>query len=528
MNLQSTILFIFLFLHHATSYKILVYSNLYGHSHIKVLNTVADTLTDAGHDVTLFRPIIESSQLNKSFVKTKKVIYVEPDEKVVEKMNQIDQFSGSLWTLDSTQPSAMIAKSNVLVEFFGTQCKKVLQQKEVLDQLKNENFDLAITEVVDGCAYAIFEYLQIRAHITVLSCVRFDHVSDILGQPIAPSYVPSTQSFFNDRMNMKERLLNLIQFYYGRYTFANILDQEYEMAKDILGIRRSWREVMPEASFVFSNHIPVLDFPAPTFDKIIPIGGFTVKTSEKVLKLDKKWNDILNIRKKNALISFGSNAKSKDMPEEYKKSFLRVFKSMRDVTFIWKYEDPSDNIIQNLNNVFISSWLPQNELLADPRVTLFLTHGGLASVMELALMGKPAVMVPIFADQGRNAQMLKRHGGAAVLQKTDLIDSDLIEKTLEDVLTNPDFSKNAEKLAEMLKNQPTNAKDVLVKHVEFAARFGKLPILDNYGRHQSFMVYYFLDIISLFLFILVVLVYLVIKLYKRVFMNDKSKKNKSE
>lgn len=37
---------------------------------------------------------------------------------------------------------------------------------------------------------AIFEYLKIRDHVTVLSCVRFDHVSDILGQPIAPSYVP--------------------------------------------------------------------------------------------------------------------------------------------------------------------------------------------------------------------------------------------------------------------------------------------------------------------------------------------------
>lgn len=66
---------------------------------------------------------------------------------------------------------------------------------------------------------------------------------------------------------------------------------------------------------------------------------------------------------------------------------------MPDTTFIWKYEDPNVNIAKNLDNVFISSWLPQNELLADSRVTVFVTHGGLASVMELALMGKPAIMV---------------------------------------------------------------------------------------------------------------------------------------
>ncbi|KAF1757205.1 hypothetical protein GCK72_013660 [Caenorhabditis remanei] len=405
---------------------------------------------------------------------------------------------------------------------------EVLQQRDVLEQLKNEDFDLAITEVVDGCAYAIFEHIQVRAHITVLSCSRFDHVSDVLGQPIAPSYVPSTQSFFNDKMNIKERFLNAVTFYFGRYTFANILDKEFEMAKEILGIKRSWRETMPESSFIFSNRIPVLDFPAPTFDKIIPIGGFTVKMNEKVLKLDDKWDEILNRRKKNVLISFGSNSKSKDMPEEYKQSFLRVFKSMPDTTFIWKYEDPSENIAQGFENVYISSWLPQNELLADSRVTLFLTHGGLASVMELALMGKPSVMVPIFADQGRNAQMLKRHGGAAVLQKTDLADSDLVRRTIQEVLNDPRFLKNAETLSEMLKNQPTNAKEVLVKHVEFAARFGKLPSLDNHGRHQSFVVYYFLDIISLLISVVVIIVYVVVKLFKRMFIRNKSQKSKSE
>lgn len=522
------LLLIFQLFSYVFPYKILVYSNLYGHSHIKVLNTVADILTDAGHDVTLFRPIIETSQLNKSSVKTKKIIYVEPDEEVVEKMNQIDKFSGSLWTLDSTQPSAMIAKSEALVGFFGTQCKKVLQQREILDQLKNENFDFAITEPVDGCAYAIFEYLKIRAHATVLSCNRFDHVSDVLGQPIAPSYVPGTQSFFNDQMTMKERLLNLVQFHYGRFTFANILDHEYEYAREILGIKRSWREVMPEASFIFSNHIPILAFPAPTFDKIIPIGGFTVKMNQKLLKLEKKFDDILNIRERNVLISFGSASKSKDMPGVYKQSLLRVFKSMPDTTFIWKYEDESENIAKDLSNVYTFSWLPQNELLADKRVNAFITHGGLASVMELALLGKPSVMVPIFADQGRNAQMLERHGGAAVLQKTDLADSDLVRRTLESVLTVPSYLENAERLALMLNNQPTNAKEVLVKHVEFAARFGKLPSLDNYGRHQSFIVYYFLDIISILVLVFVLAIYVIGKFIQFIFRCINKEKAKRE
>lgn len=66
--------------------------------------------------------------------------------------------------------------------------------------------------------------------------------------------------------------------------------------------------------------------------------------------------------------------------------------------------------------------------------------------------------------------MLKRHGGAAVLHKTDLANEEVIRKTLKDVLEDEKYRKSAERLAEMLNNQPTDPKETLVKHVEFAAR----------------------------------------------------------
>lgn len=118
-----------------------------------------------------------------------------------------------------------------------------------------------------------------------------------------------------------------------------------------------------------------------------------MKTEKKNLKLDEKWSKILGIRKNNVFISFGSNAKSVDMPDEFKNSLADVFKSMPDTTFIWKYENTSDPIVNHLDNVHLGDWLPQNELLADPRLSVFVTHGGLGSVTELAMMGTPAVMV---------------------------------------------------------------------------------------------------------------------------------------
>ncbi|CAP38959.1 Protein CBG22339, partial [Caenorhabditis briggsae] len=396
----------------------------------------------------------------------------------------------------------------------------------------------------------LFDAIKIRAHVAVLACSRLDHVSSAIGQPIAPSYVPGTQSTYGEKMTIGQKFMNILHFVMGDFLFGYIGDEDYKVAKELIPGVRSWREVLPEASYIFTNHIPLMDFPAPTFDKIIPIGGISVKTQRKSLQLPEKWDKVLGLRKKNVLISFGSNARSIDMPEEFKKSILKVAELLPEVTFIWKYENEKDTLADHLENVYLGDWLPQNELLGDPRLSLFVTHGGLASVTELALMGKPAVMVPLFADQARNGMMLKRHGGATVLHKTDLADYRIIKKAIEEILFNDEYRKNAERLAKMLNNQPTDPKETLVKHVEFAARyasliisnfvnatkifstdklllimtsilsvdrFGQLPSMDPYGRQQSYFEYYLLDIISIGLLIIFVTSYVTFKILSCVF-----------
>ncbi|KAK6042619.1 hypothetical protein COOONC_19876 [Cooperia oncophora] len=154
----------------------------------------------------------------------------------------------------------------------------------------------------------------------------------------------------------------------------------------------------------------------------------------------------------------------------FRKSLLKVFEAMPDTTFIWKYEIEDSNMIRNVSNVYLSAWLPQNALLADPRITAFVTHGGLGSTTEIAYMGKPAVMVPLFADQIRNANMLAKHGGAVVLQKYDLGKPARLLSAIESVIRDESYSMNARALAEMLVNQPMSARQLMLRHAEFAAR----------------------------------------------------------
>ncbi|KAK6040685.1 hypothetical protein COOONC_21810 [Cooperia oncophora] len=218
-------------------------------------------------------------------------------------------------------------------------------------------------------------------------------------------------------------------------------------------------------------------------------------------------------------------AKSVLMPDEYKKTLLEVFESMSETTFIWKYEEEGSKLAAHLKNVYLSPWVPQNALLADPRLTVFVTHGGLGSTMELAYMGKPALLIPLFSDQMRNAYMMGRHGGCIVLKRNDLGSSQKITDSLRTLMSDASYSKNAERLAAMLVDQPISAKQLFIRHSEFAARFGRLPNLDPYGRQLSFFQYYLID---LFLFVVAVLaigIFVAVKIF-RAFCSARAKSKK--
>ncbi|CAI4221101.1 unnamed protein product, partial [Auanema sp. JU1783] len=126
---------------------------------------------------------------------------------------------------------------------------------------------------------------------------------------------------------------------------------------------------------------------------------------------------------------------------------------------------------------------------------LFVTHGGLGSTTEVAYLGKPAVFIPLFADQVRNSIMLSRYNGSVLLSKQDLKNKLILKETLEKVLYDRKYSINAQKLSEILVNSPNDPKEVFLKHVEFAGKTGRIPNLDSYARRMSFIQFFNIDVL---------------------------------
>ncbi|RCN38662.1 hypothetical protein ANCCAN_15419 [Ancylostoma caninum] len=69
----------------------------------------------------------------------------------------------------------------------------------------------------------------------------------------------------------------------------------------------------------------------------------------------------------------------------------------------------------------------------------------------------------------------------------------------------------------MLRSQPISPQELVLRHAEFAARFGKLANLDPYGRHLSVVQYYLLDVVAILVATLLLIVFIVIILVRKCF-----------
>lgn len=88
------------------------------------------------------------------------------------------------------------------------------------------------------------------------------------------------------------------------------------------------------------------------------------------------------------LVSFGTVLRASMMSEEMLSTLTNVFRQLKQ-RVLWKWE--SEDMADKPDNVMLSKWLPQQDILAHPKLRLFITHGGQSSTQEALCHKKPVV-----------------------------------------------------------------------------------------------------------------------------------------
>lgn len=154
---------------------------------------------------------------------------------------------------------------------------------------------------------------------------------------------------------------------------------------------------------------------------------------------------------------------------------------------------------------------------AHPNLKLFITHGGLLSTTETVYHGVPVLAIPVFADQFGNAGNAVRRGYGLQLGYNDKTfnEKELYDK-INQLLTNPKYRENVKELSGIYHDRILKPKENLVYWINYVLRHKGAEHLKLGGLGLPLYKYLMLDIVVPLLVIWHVLVFLTIRIIKRV------------
>lgn len=469
---------------------------------------LADTLVEAGHDVTVFLPEFFDN-VTATGVKLAKAI-VSP--RSFRMPVNVEQQMQVLWENDSDNPGLLLKMMQVLSKIFAQLCQSQLENEKMKEELRNENFDLGIGEIFDMCSLAFIEALGIKKHIAAFSTNIIETFAQPFGIDSNPSYVPAAFSHFSDEMTYLERATNFATGVISSLLFQSLTKRRMEeVFHEHIGKDVSLDDLFARSAFLFVNSEDFTEFSRPINKKVVYVGGIGVK---KPKKLSDEFQKIMDNAAGGAVfVSFGSIMKSSLMPKEMKDAFLGAFRNFPQITFIWKYE-VDDDIGSDVQNLIKAKWAPQNDLFGHPNMRAFVSHGGMNSITECTHAGIPVVTIPLYGDQMRNSRMVEKRHVGVIIKKQNITTQSLTD-AISRVLYDKRYQESAKRLAEMIRKKPMSAKERVVKYTEFAAEFGHIDNLDSAAVKLNFLQYYLLDIIIpiIFIFLLTIFIFIRVLLY---------------
>ncbi|XP_013139528.1 PREDICTED: UDP-glucuronosyltransferase 2B15-like, partial [Papilio polytes] len=237
----------------------------------------------------------------------------------------------------------------------------------------------------------------------------------------------------------------------------------------------------------------------------VPIAGYHI---DDVKPLPEDLQQIMDNAKYGVIyFSLGSNLKSKDLPEHYKKNLLKMFGELKQ-TVIWKFEEALPKLPKN---VHILQWAPQTSILAHPNCVLFITHGGLLSTTEAVHFSVPSIGIPVFFDQNFNVDQAVRRGISLKVMLSENCHIDL-KNAIQEMLGNPKYREKIKELSFVYHHRPVPPGKLLVHWVEHVVRTNGAPHYRSTALLLSWYQKMYLDLLVLVLSVLFGTIY-VIKMY---------------
>ncbi|XP_060879301.1 UDP-glucosyltransferase 2-like [Metopolophium dirhodum] len=466
--------------------NILAVQTVSGKSHWNVMRAVLQALTDHGHNLTVFTPFTEGHRDG----------YTEVD--VSELMVPILGVNATFIIQNFGSMRKMMPK---MMSYTRASCDIIYghpRMVEILDGAATSKFDLVITEPMGSeCVAYVATVLSVpMVYVVPLPVVTYLERS-LTGHIPNPAVSGHAMSHLGTLKTFAERFSNVALTVYCSTLkwYAELRDRQADPRPyDAVDLARP--------SMIFINSHFTIEPARPLTPNVVQIGGIHLTPPNPIPKdilefIDDAPHGVI-------FLSFGSMILMSSLPETVQLAFYSALARVPQKV-LWKYEGEMKD---KPNNVMTRKWFPQRDILLHPNVKLFISHGGISGVYESLDAGVPVLGFPFYNDQPRNIDNLVNAGMAIGMDLLSVTEDTLLTAILETV-NNDRYQKNAKITSERFKDRPMSTAESVVYWTEYVIRHKGAPHLKSHALNLTWYQYFLVDVISTFLFIAFVVLFII-------------------
>ncbi|XP_064553575.1 UDP-glycosyltransferase UGT5-like [Drosophila montana] len=469
-------------------------------SHLIVEMSMAKVLAENGHNVTVIttlRPHVTHKNINLIYIPLSK-----------EEQQARDSLLAGMIERDNSNMLVTAFRMRKEASFLFNKNRNVMKDPRVQDLYKNKDnkFDLVMLGYyLNSFQLGIAQKLKVP--VVIATSLFQSRIFDVfLGDIGEQAYVPTMFiSVEKGRiMTFAQRLINYLSLSAFKMNMYLTEKDNAEAYNELYGsdpTMPKYEDLNKNVSLIFFNSHALSEGPIrPSFPGAIDVGGIQIK--EKPEPLPREIGDFIeNATHGVILLSLGSHVKGTFLQTDTVTRMFNVLSKLKQ-RVIWKWEN-LDKTPGKSDNILYSKWLPQDDILAHPKIRLFINHAGRGGITESQFHGKPMLSLPVFGDQPANAEKMVKDGFGQSMSLLTLEEQPFHDKIIE-VLENPEYTQKVKAFSKLFRDRPLTARQSVLYWTEYVLRHHGAPHLQSPLVHMGFIAANNLDVYALLLSLLIV------------------------
>ncbi|XP_076128799.1 UDP-glucuronosyltransferase 2B13-like [Alosa pseudoharengus] len=335
----------------------------------------------------------------------------------------------------------------------------IFEDRALIQGLNKSQFDLVLTDPAVSEGILLAHYLKLPLVYHVRWVTSSDGHLAIAPSPV--SYIPIIYSGLSDKMTFLQR------YFEPKVRF---------------------HELVQEADIWLMRVDFLLEFPRPTMPNIVYVGGLQCKPAKP---LPQDLEDFVQSSGEHGVIIMSLGTLVGELPSDLTEEIAAAFAELPQKV-IWRHFGKIPSTLGN--NTLLVKWIPQNDLLGHPNTRAFIAHGGTNGLQEAMYHGVPVIGIPIFFDQHDNMVRLTERGSAKLLI-LNTINRDTFLQALQEVLHEPSYKENMQRLSRIHHDQPMKPMDQALFWIEFVMRHKGAAHLRTESYKMPWYSYHSVDVV---------------------------------